>query len=310
MSSGRGRPVCPQVLQSKHPTSALIRHEIWNRLWKDNEHYQAGVFGREGKGKSGTALSIAEMVDPQMDATQALFDPGKMLKRIYEWKEAGETQGKMIVADEAGVGMGNRTWYEKDQIRFAQILQLVRSENMGILFTVPRGSEMDSQIRGGRLHGQWLVQRKMEGDYVETEYEGINVGRRIDNDGLWTPKKWMNHEGMQRRIEGIRIGPPSEELWENYLERKQQFQREQYKDAAEEMGESVDDEDEVNELKQIAMQAVDNLEPIVGKDGRSGEPLIKKDLIRVEYDLSMPDANAVKSLLEKQLSQRDLEEHI
>jgi len=310
MSSDRDRRPVPQVLQSRHPTSAIIRHEIWNRLHKHNEHYQAGVFGREGKGKSGTALSIAEMVDPEMSADQAMFDPGTMLKQIYDWKEAGKTKGRMIVADEAGVGLGNRTWYDKDQIRFAQVLQLIRSENMGILFTVPRGSEMDSQVRGGRLHGQWLVQQKHEGDFVTTEYEKIQVGRRIDSDGLWTPKQWMNVEGVQRRIEGLKVGPPSDDLWEDYLELKQEFQREQYKDAAEEMGETIDDEDEVNELKQMANDLEDRLGDVVDKHGVTGDPKVNKDLIRMECDIGRTDANAVRSLLQKRHTKDELEEFI
>lgn len=232
----------PKVLKRRKPEAALLRNEIWKRLHQDNEHFIGGVFGREGKGKSGTALSIASMVYPEMDVDHVMFKPGKLLKRIHEWKKEGTTKGRMIVADEAGVGLGNRTWYEKDQIKFAQVLQLIRSENMGILFTVPRGTEMDSQIRGGRLHAQFLINRKEEGKYVELEYENVRVGRRVDSTGLWTPKPEMNIGGMHRRLQTVRIGPPPQDLWEAYLERKEEFQSEEYKAAAEGMEDSDNDE--------------------------------------------------------------------
>lgn len=215
----------------------------------------------------------------------------------------------MIVADEAGVGMGNRTWYEADQIRFAQVLQLIRSENMGILFTVPRGVEMDSQIRGGRLHAQIIVQKKSEGNYVEFEYERVRVGRRIDANGLWTPKPEMNIGGLERRIEGIKIGPPPQDLWEEYLEKKEKFQEEEYKDAAGDMGE--EDEEEVNEIKQIATEVANSkMEQVVSEDNRTGQAYINKDLVRVEYDISQADSNAVKSLLEKQFGQEEMKKYV
>lgn len=299
----------PPGLTQDHPTATLLRHEIWDRLHSDNEHYIAGVFGREGKGKSGTALSIAELVDYRMCAEQVMFDPGKLLQRIDYWKEEGTTQGRMIVVDEAGVGLGNRSWYEKDQILFAQVLQLIRSENMGILFTVPRGTEMDSQVRGGRLHSQLLVNKKNEGEYVELEYERVRVSRRIDSDNVWTPKPEMKIENVERTVEGIKIPPPSDWLWKNYQKRKNEFQSEQYQDAAEEMTE--DQEEQVNKIKQIANDIEDGKLPlVVSEDGRSGDPYIDKDLIRAEFDTSQADSNAVKSLLEKRLGSEDLENNV
>lgn len=302
----KSKPV-PQALQSKeNKASMLFRHDIWKRLHEQNEHFQAGIFGREGLGKSGTALAIAQMVDPDMSVEQVMFDPGRMMDKISEWKEAGTTKGRMIVADEAGVGLGNRTWYDEDQINFTQVLQLIRSENMGILFTVPRGVEMDSQVRGGRLHAQMIVNRKREGDYVELEYERINVGRRVDDDGLWSPKPLAMIDNVKQRIVSLRVGPPGDELWQDYLEEKNAFQSEQYKKA----GSGDGEEEEENELKVIANELRDGkLEAVIGKDGRTGEPKIDRDLIRVEYDLSQADATAVKSLLDKDYTKEDLEKY-
>lgn len=298
----------PKTLQSRYETAVLIRKEIWERLHVENEHYQAGVFGREGKGKSGTALSIAEMVDPNMSIDQVMFDPGKMMDKISQWKQEGTTKGRMIVADEAGVGLGNRTWFEEDQRKFSQVLQLIRSENMGILFTVPRGVEMDKQIRGGRLHAQILVRNKHEGDFVESEYESIKVSRRVDSDDLWSPKPRMEIDGVTQRITTIRVGPPSDELWKPYAEKKSDFQADEYEKAADNPD---DDEDGKNELKQIADEIrTDRLGDVVGTDGRTGDPRIDRDLIRLHFDVSQADATAVKSLLDKEYSMEELEDYV
>jgi hypothetical protein len=298
----------PKPLQSDYPTAVLLRKEIWERLHIENEHYQAGVFGREGKGKSGTALAIAQMVDPDMSLEQVMFDPGMMMNKISKWKEEGTTKGRMIVADEAGVGLGNRTWFEEDQRNFSQVLQLIRSENMGILFTVPRGVEIDKQIRGGRLHAQIIVRNKHAGDFVESEYENINVSRRVDNDNLWSPKPRMKIDKVTQRINTIRVGPPTDELWQPYVEKKNEFQAEEYEKAADNGGE---DEDGKSELKQIADEIRNGrLGDVVGTDGRTGDPRIDRDLIRLHFDISQADATAIKSLLDKEYSMEELEDYV
>lgn len=297
----------PPDLRSRSVEARLLRADIWDRLHNENEHFQAGIFGREGKGKSGVALSIAQMVQPDMSVEQIMFDPGRMMDKISKWKEEGTTRGRMIVADEAGVGLGNRTWYDEDQIHFTQVLQLIRSENMGILFTVPRGIEMDSQVRGGRLHAQIIVNKKREGDYVELEYERINVGRRVDSDDLWSPKPLAQIDGVEQRIASFKIGPPTEDLWNQYLEKKNQYQSEQYKKAGSSGG---DEDDDVSEIKEIANQLRDgDLGLVIGEDGRTGDPMIDVGLIRAEFGLSGPDAKAVKSVLERDYSTEDLEDY-
>jgi hypothetical protein len=266
----------------------------------------AGIFGREGKGKSGVASSIAEMVDPNFNVDQIMFDPKIMLKKISRWKDEGTTQGRMIVPDEAGVGLGNRTWYDEDQIKLAQVLQLVRSENMGMLFTVPRGKEMDSQIRGGRLHAQIIVRNKHEGDYVEAEYEHIKVGRRVDNDALWSPKPTMAIDNVPQRITTIRVGPPSADLWEKYNKKKDEFQAEEYREAAEN-----GDEDDVNEVKQVVQDILDgDPSKFVTKHGGTKQPIVSGDIIGVEYNLSRRDAKAAKSMVKNELSEEELKEYV
>src|SRR6056297_3788117 len=138
----------PDPLDSDKVEAQVSKTEIWNRINVGNQHYMAAIVGPEGSGKSWTSLKIAELIDPSFDADRVMFDPHSFMEQLTAWKDAGETRGKMIVVDEAGVGIGSRSWYDKDQIQLNKVLQVIRSENMGMLFTLPRLSELDSQTRG------------------------------------------------------------------------------------------------------------------------------------------------------------------
>jgi len=104
------------------------------------------IVGREGKAKSHTALKIASGVDPTFTADRVFFNVAHALSALNGDKYG---KGQMVVIDEAGVSMGNRTWYDRDQIEINQALQTVRSKNMGVLWTLPRLSSWTARPTAG-----------------------------------------------------------------------------------------------------------------------------------------------------------------
>lgn len=299
MSSTTTKP--PEVLEGEKPERRIIREKIWERLNVNNEHFMGVIVGREGKGKSGTALKIAEMVDPGMSAEQAMFEPVDFISKLRGWKEDGTTQGRMIVADEAGVGLGNRTWYEKDQIKFAQILQIIRSENMGILFTLPRAVELDSQIRKGRLHAMLEILNKNEGKYTELSWYGVQPTRKFRDD-VYTPKPELRIDGLPRKIHTLRFGPPTQGLWESYEKKKDEFQAKEYREAEADMGDG-DVDDDASPVDRAIDDLVngERLPDVVSLHGSTGRKYVDADLVRYEFDLSQSESKTVKSVVEKQV---------
>lgn len=290
----------PDKLQSDKIEARLVKAEIWDRLNKDNEHFMGVMVGREGKGKSWTALKIAELVDPDMNADQIVFQPSKFLAKLREWKEEGTTKGRMIVMDEAGVGTGNRTWYEKDQIKFAQILQLVRSENMGLIFTVPRAVEVDSQVRKGRLHALMKILKKKDGEYAELSYYRVSPTRGF-RDEVYQPKPTVSIDGIPHKVHSLRFGPPSEELIEEYEAKKDAFQMQQYEEAEAGMtdGEDGDGDDPVEAA--VKDMKDNGLDKVLAVNGNTGEEYVSKELVAYEYDLSQPKANTAKQIVEREV---------
>lgn len=305
MSKQQQKPQVPEPLQADTIEARFIKREIWERLWVGNEHFMGVVVGREGSGKSGGGAKLGEVVDPTFDAERIVFDPASYIKKLRRWKENGRTQGKMIVVDEAGVGMGVRTWYDKDQIALNQVLQIVRDENMGLIFTLPRLEELDSQTRG-RLHAFIETMEKRDGDWLKLKWLDMDPTRDGRNK-IYREYLEMEVNGNPQKIKRINVSPPSQELWEEYQERKAAFQAEQYAEALEEMEDDVDDE---RTVKEIAMDIADSdLSPYIAEHGQTGEPYINKQLIRVEHETSHADAEAIKNLLERQFSTSQLEQY-
>lgn len=313
----------PQALESNSVEANIIKEQVWERLWKDNEHFMGVIVGREGKGKSYTGIKIGEVVDPTFTHKRVMFDPVDFLKHLKEWKEENETQGKFVVIDEAGVGVGVRTWYDKDQIALNQVLQLIRSENMGVVFTLPRLKELDSQTRG-RMHAFMEMTEVKEGEYAKFKWhewdptrdgrdkiyrERPEISRDMAMDGVGpTISPSLSTDRFGQTVDRLCLSPPSEDLVEPYERAKSEFQRKEYEKAIEEMDDDTDDEKTV---KDVALEIADgNIADYVDEHNQNGSAYINANLIRADYELSLNDAKTVKDLLNRQYSDAQLEEHI
>jgi len=232
------------------------------------------------------------------------FDPQDLLK-AFDSDDYGT--GDVIVLDEAGVGLGNRSWYDKEQILLNQTLQTVRDDNMGVLFTLPRLEELDSQTIG-RLHAfiEMMDVFPDEG-WAISKWKNINLTR----DGRGQEyKKYprLRVNGVKKRITRFGIAAPPADLVEGYEERKEAFKAKLYEDAIAAYDDEGDNDDDTSP-KEIAQDiANDEIEQFVSRNSSTKEAYINKDLIRVEYELSHSDATAVKKLLEKSFTPQQLED--
>lgn len=295
----------PEPLQDPKPheyTKRILRRDVWKRCNAQNQHFMGVVVGREGSGKSHTALKICNAVDPTFSADRVFFDPKRLLEVL---KDDEHGAGTAVVIDEAGVGLGSRSWYEKDQILLNQALQTARDDNMCVLFTLPRMSELDSQTRG-RMHTfiEMMELNKRQG-YATARWLDLHP-TRDERQKLFKNYPKLDENNRTKEIERVRFNPIDETVEKKYEERKAQFKQELYQEAIE-AAEEADGGNE-HDPKEIAKDiAKDGIVDITSKNSNSGKKYINKDLIRVQYDLSHSDARAVKSLLEQTFGDEDLE---
>jgi hypothetical protein len=299
-------PDPPGPLRDPDPaeyTKRIIRQKVWQRCNVQNQHWMGAIVGREGSGKSHTALKIANAVDPTFTADRVFFDPARLLEAL---QDDDLEAGTAVVIDEAGVGLGNRTWYEKDQILLNQALQTARDDNYAVAFTLPRLSELDTQTVG-RLHSyvEMTDLNKPEG-YADAKWMNVDPARD-ESSKVYKKYPRLKRHGRTHKIERVRFTPPDADLVERYEERKAEFKSELYAEALK-AAEEESASDEGRSPKEIAQEiATDGFDGFVSTNGSTKEPYINKDLIRVEYDLSHSDASAVKSLLEQTITDTELE---
>lgn len=301
----------PSELQkpNENDTRWLLR-KVWDRVNRDNEHFMGLIIGREGSGKSYTAIKIADKLDPTFDADRIIFDVIELLEVLTEGKHE---PGNFYVLDEAGVQMGNRTWQERSQVLANQALQLIRSHNLGLIFTLPRVRELDEQAYA-RQQAQLEMVEKETDEYVRAKWQWVDPDRRRRDGNIYlhNPRRGPIN-GQIREVKSIGFKPPTnDELIEEYEERKSKFQQEFYERTIREArGETEEEEDDSMSPRELATEIANgSVERFVSQHNQTKQPYINGDLIRSYYDVSHSDARAIKSMLEQQYDTEELDQYV
>jgi len=292
------KPPKPLRGENKNHAPWLLRR-IWDRINKENEHFMGVIVGKEGDGKSYTAIKIANNVDPTFNADRVMFDVVDLLEVL----DSGDHEsGQWYVLDEAGVQMGKRTWQDRSQILANQALQLIREHNLGVMFTIPRLSEFDSQAEG-RIQAAYEITGKKHNEYVRGKWKFFDPDRMNETGKIYKkfPRRVQN--GEKKRIKRLNFTPPKcTELIETYEERKSKFQSEFYEQVIEEGRENGEDE-EPDKLKapQIARQIIDGEGVSEYIMDNNGQEYIDRDLIEIEYQIGARRSKKVKKILKQGL---------
>lgn len=287
-------------------TARIVKQKIWQRCNQENDHFMGAVVGREGTGKSYTAMTIAKIVDPTFRADRVFFSP----KRLLETLQSDQYDaGTAVVVDEAGVGVGARTWYEKEQVVFNQALQTARDDNLAVLFTLPRLNELDSQTRG-RLHAVIEMVEVKANKYAKAKWFNISLSRKTGRQKIYHKYPRLEVNGTTDKVQYVKFGPPHADLVQQYEGRKARFKDELYEDAISQY-EADEDEDKDTDPRELAENATpETLRNVVRAHGRTGAPIVDKDFVRTEFEVSHADARTIKSLLEQQHDTDELAEFI
>lgn len=288
----------PDEIRGDNLTARVLRQKVWRQANVLNDWCMFVIVGREGSGKSGTCLSMLEKCDPSFSAERVHFDPADFLEHINSI-DKDERQGKAMMLDESGVGMGVRSWHDKSQVDLNKTLQTARDDNMIIGMTLPRLSELDSQTRG-RLHGFLEMAELSPGEYAKFRWKNVSP-TRDDRDKLYYKYPRMEVNGRKHKVKFLAIGPPGEELLEEYEERKAAFKKELYGDTVASLRGEDPDAEEEKTPKEIAEEIAEAGVPddYVSVHNGNGSRYIDGDLLRMEHDLSVRDAKLVKKLLER-----------
>jgi len=287
----------PSKLQSDHPTAQILRR-CWSRLNELNEHWMHCIVGREGSGKSLTAIRLGNMIDDSFTADQVFFRPAELLRTL---RDEEYQRGDVYVLDEAGVGLGRRTWQESGQKRLNQALQLIRNHNVGLIFTLPRLSELDSQAQG-RLHSYHEIKSKEPDEWVAGPWHWMDPDRADITGEVYRKKPRV--DGSQ--VLTVRLRPPTDDrLVENYEERKSEFQQEFYDEAIDALSESSGGEEDERKTDPHGIaeeiESEGEIDQFLAEYNNGSQTVLDADLIALEYDVGQPTAEKTKKVLKRKM---------
>lgn len=288
--------------------SAWLCRRLWERVNEKNLHFMGAFVGEEGSGKSHTAIRVASEVDPGFTADRVIFDVADLLRAL---RDGEHSVGDFYVLDEAGVQFGRRTWAQRSQVLANQALQIIRDENLGLIFTIPALGDFDSQAQR-RLQAFYELTDKKEGEHVRGKWKFMDPDRTDDTGTIYKKYPRRRVDGHTLRITSLAFKPPDPDIIAEYTKRKEAFQEEFYDEAIAALDDSVDtgeEEDDSLSAQDIAdeIQATDSVDAFESVHAGNGTTYIDWMLIRAEYDTSRRDSKTVKKLLERDLSDGDAE---
>ncbi len=114
--------------------------DIKKRIRK-NENCLIIVVGRTGVGKSYASMRIAEVLDSGFGLDRIAFKG----KDFIEIADRDLPKGSVIMLDEAGISMDNRTWWETHNRMINYLLQTFRHRNLIAILTVPQLNFIDKK---------------------------------------------------------------------------------------------------------------------------------------------------------------------
>lgn len=295
MSTGaddvRGGPAPPHLRRA--PTLRLL----WRRMHVNNKNVMLAIIGDPGEGKSWAALRLGELLDPGFTAENVAFRPERLLERINE----DHPQGDVTIADEAGVSMNAKTWWESDQIQIGNILETWRHQNRMLIFTLPVFTKLQKDARGlmNFLLTAYGIDRQ---ESMSTwRFQWVKTNNKTGENIFPYPNLPSPDTGRITQYKTLGLALPSPELRDAYQERKEAFTSQLNEEAlAQVRGDDTAEEIDPKELANEIIEA-GQIAEFVSTNSSNQTEYVNKELLRTEYGLSHSESKAVKSLLEREL---------
>lgn len=196
-----------------------VQHPYFRHIWYMVHRYKYGwlqiITGQPGSGKSWTALTQAEIIDPNFSIDNVGFTPKEYLDVID-----GAKSGSFVVWDECGVAVSSRKWQSTSNILITEVLQTMRHRRLGVILVVPDMSFIDVQARK-LIHCYMEAKRYAYNPPQLWVYE-INIDRKTGK--IYFPHPKIRYKGMNVKLRNFILKrKPSEDLVKEYEKRHKSY---------------------------------------------------------------------------------------
>jgi len=209
----------PNIVVKQENQKKIYWIQYANQRISQNKNLLITISGQTGSGKSWTAASIAEQIDKDFNVNRIVFSGQELMKLINSDKLK---KGSVIVWDEAGVDLSNRSWQSTTNKLLNHLLQTFRHRCFILIFTAPYMNFIDSATR--RLfHAEFqTVSIDYKERTVKVRPQLIQYNSRLNKFYY----KWLRivtkGDGVVPLVEW-NVKAPNKELIKQYEEKKTMF---------------------------------------------------------------------------------------
>lgn len=202
---------------------SFILNYVRNRIVRKKNALIA-IVGGTGSGKSYSALSIGEQLDPNFDITRVAFTPVEFLDLIRD--EAKLPHGSVIVLDEGQLSVSSREWFSIQNKLLNQVLSTFRYKQLVVIFTTPDLSFIDSQARKlFHMYMETVSINRKKGIATLKPFQ-ISVMRRKGQ--VWYIYPTTTTDKGTFKFKRVRIKKPSQKICFRYEKKKREFAENMY----------------------------------------------------------------------------------
>ena len=187
-------------------------------------------------GKSFSAISLAEDIDPYFNVDRIVFHPQEFIALL----DMGLPKGSVILWEEVGVSLSSRDWYREQNKIISSLFETFRRHNLILIMTVPNVKFIDSRIRS-MIHGfaEMIDPTFTGGNFGWLKYFHVIVEQRSGKIRHRYPRI-RDDEGRVQIMQGntnesgnMHFNLPSKEILPAYEEKKLAFVKWQQKTGLE-----------------------------------------------------------------------------
>lgn len=214
-------PLKPYNPEGKlHTGTSYFLKYIINRVKNNNQNFVCPIIGQTGSGKSWSALSFMELLNPDMDVKKNVcFKARTFMERLNDGTVVKMT---VILWDETGVDLNAKEWQNLINKVIGKVMQTFRHQNLIVFFTVPFLSFISSDVRK-LIHG-YMRTKKVDKNTNESVLKPYLT--QVNEETGKVYRKYLRvtvpGKGVMP-IKSIRLPKPSKELIDWYEGEKKKF---------------------------------------------------------------------------------------
>jgi hypothetical protein len=147
-----------------------------------------------------------------------------------------------------------------------------------------------------RLHAYAEMVNMEENQYADFKFKFLHPQRGPSGE-TYEQYPRRNVDGKHGRVTRLRVGPPPQDIWAEYQDRKAEFKDELYDETIEGLEDDGESDEETPADVAEAIRKNGGHEQYIREINGGTQRVLDSDLIKAEHDLSVRKAKHVKKLL-------------